>query len=115
MKYILYYARQDVIYDIKASGVLCNKKVPLASSEHESSPQANTHPPYNCRTYLRKMRMLRWMCGLSKRDMVINEVILAKVEVASTVDKRREVRLRWFVHVKRRCTDILVKRCSVRG
>lgn len=27
-------------------------------------------------------------------------------------DKIKKVRLRWFVHVKRRCTDALVQRCD---
>uniref|UniRef100_M1CSS5 Reverse transcriptase n=1 Tax=Solanum tuberosum TaxID=4113 RepID=M1CSS5_SOLTU len=62
-----------------------------------------------------EMRMLRWMCGLPRRDMVRNEVILAKVEVASMADKRREVRLTWFGHVKRRCANVPVRRCGVRG
>ncbi|KAG5591543.1 hypothetical protein H5410_042057 [Solanum commersonii] len=28
------------------------------------------------------------------------------------VDKKREVRLRWFEHVEKRCTDIPVMRCG---
>lgn len=41
-----------------------------------------------------EMWMLRWMCGLTRKDMVKDEVILAKVEVASVADKMREARLR---------------------
>lgn len=48
--------------------------------------------------------MLRWMCGLTRKDMVKDEVILAKVEVASVADKMREARLRQFGHVQRTMT-----------
>ncbi|KAG5584745.1 hypothetical protein H5410_045179 [Solanum commersonii] len=45
-------------------------------------------------------------------DKIRNEVIREKVRVASVVDKLREVRLRWFGHVKRRCADAPVRRCE---
>ncbi|WMV40109.1 hypothetical protein MTR67_033494 [Solanum verrucosum] len=56
-----------------------------------------------------EMRMLRWMCGHTRSDKIRNEVIREKVGVASVVDKLREVRLRWFGHVKRRCEDAPVR------
>ncbi|PHT36033.1 Lon protease -like protein, mitochondrial [Capsicum baccatum] len=58
------------------------------------------------------MRMLRWMCGLTRGDRVRNETIQEKVVVASVEDKMREVRLRWFGHVMRRGTDAPVRRCE---
>lgn len=45
------------------------------------------------------MRMLRWMCGLTRGDRVRNEIVREKVRVVSVVDKMREGRLRWFGHV----------------
>ncbi|KAG5583972.1 hypothetical protein H5410_044406 [Solanum commersonii] len=56
------------------------------------------------------MRMLKWMCGLTRRDIIRNEDIHAKVEV--TMDKMRKSRMRWFGHVKRRCMDAPAKRCE---
>lgn len=45
--------------------------------------------------------MLRWMCGHVKSDKVIQ----IKVRVTSMMDKLKEVRLRCFEYVKRRCVD----------
>ncbi|KAF3670996.1 putative 2-dehydro-3-deoxyphosphooctonate aldolase [Capsicum annuum] len=58
------------------------------------------------------MRMLRWMCGLTRGDRVRNEIIREKVGVASVDNKMREGRLRWFGHVMRRGTNAPVRRCE---
>jgi len=41
-----------------------------------------------------EMRMLCWMCGHTRLDKIINEVIRVKVGLASIDDKMREDRLR---------------------
>ena len=56
------------------------------------------------------MRMLRWMCGNTQRDMVRNENIRTKIGVASIKEKMRENHLRWFGHVRRRPVDAAVRR-----
>ncbi|KAF3638651.1 hypothetical protein FXO37_24270 [Capsicum annuum] len=61
---------------------------------------------------LAEMRMLRWMCGLTRGDRVRNETIREKVGVASVENKMREIRLRWFGHVMKRGTDAPVRRCE---
>ncbi|KAL6498008.1 hypothetical protein OROGR_028405 [Orobanche gracilis] len=56
-----------------------------------------------------EMRMLRWMCGHTKKYRLRNEVIREKVRVASIEDKMMENRLRWFGHVRRRPVDAPVR------
>ncbi|KAL6572444.1 hypothetical protein OROMI_013402 [Orobanche minor] len=62
-----------------------------------------------------EMRMLRWMCGHTKKDRLRNEVIREKVRVASIEDKMMENRLRWFGHVRRRPVDAPVRRLESCG
>ncbi|KAL6561231.1 hypothetical protein OROMI_016832 [Orobanche minor] len=62
-----------------------------------------------------EMRMLRWMCGHTKKDRLRNEVIREKVRVASIEDKMMENRLRWFGHVRRRPVDAPVRKLESWG
>ena len=57
-----------------------------------------------------EMRMLRWMCGHTRKDRVRNEIIRTKVGVTCIENKMRENRLRWFGHIKRRASDAPVRR-----
>jgi len=59
-----------------------------------------------------KMRMIRWTCGYTRLDRIRNVVIRERVRVAPLEDKLREIRLRWFRHVKRRNVSALVRRCE---
>ncbi|XP_060191168.1 uncharacterized protein LOC132620753 [Lycium barbarum] len=106
-----------------ASRVLCGKKVPpkLKGKFYkvvvrptllygaECWPVKNSHVQ---KMKVAEMRMLRWMCGHTRRDRIRNEDIRDKVGVASVEDKMREARLRWFWHVKRRGIDAPVQRCE---
>nr|KYP34423.1 Retrovirus-related Pol polyprotein LINE-1 [Cajanus cajan] len=105
----------------RASGVLCDKKVPLklkgkfyrtavrpailygtecwaAKGKHEN------------KLHVAEMRMLRWMCGHTIKDRIRNECIRESVGVALIVEKLVESRLRWFGHVWRRPADAPVRR-----
>ena len=105
----------------RASGVLCDKKVPLklkgkfyrtavrpamlygtecwaVKSQHES------------KVSVAEMRMLRWMSGKTRHDRIRNDIIRERVGVAPIVEKLVENRLRWFGHVERRPVDAVVRR-----
>ena len=46
--------------------------------------------------------MLRWMCGITRRDRVRNEYTRGSLKVGSLGRKIQESRLRWFGHIERR-------------
>ncbi|KAF3645787.1 Villin-5 [Capsicum annuum] len=106
-----------------SSGVLCDKKVPfkLKGKFYRVTVRPAMLNGAECwlvkhvhiqKLKVAEMRMLRWMCGLTKWDRVRNEIIRDKVGVASVEDKMREERLRWFGHVMRRGADAPVRRCE---
>ena len=59
---------------------------------------------------VREMRMLRWMCGKTKKDKIRNECFLEHSTVASIGDKLTQTHLRWFGHVQHRPPTILLKK-----
>ncbi|XP_059285302.1 uncharacterized protein LOC132038635 [Lycium ferocissimum] len=106
-----------------ASGVLCDKKVPpqLKGKFYKVVVRPTMLYGEECwpvkishvqKMKVAEMRMLRWMCGHTRSNRIRNEDIRDKVGVASVEDKMREVRLRWFGHVKRRDTDAPMRRCE---
>jgi hypothetical protein len=49
-----------------------------------------------------EMRMLRWICGHTKKDRIRNDDIRDKLGVAPIQKKLVQHRLRWFGHIQRR-------------
>ncbi|VFQ61100.1 unnamed protein product [Cuscuta campestris] len=64
------------------------------------------------RRHAAEMRMLRWMCGKTRLDRILNGVIRRQVDMEPVEDKLREARLRWFGYVRRRDADAPVRRCE---
>ncbi|PKA58475.1 ataxia telangiectasia mutated family protein [Apostasia shenzhenica] len=60
-----------------------------------------------------EMRMLRWMCGYTRKDKMINKYIQKKVGVAPIEHKLRESRLRWFGHLNRRPIEAPVRKIEL--
>ncbi|GKD81028.1 ataxia telangiectasia mutated family protein [Tanacetum coccineum] len=104
-----------------ASGVLCDKRVPLKlkgkfyrvairpAMLYGSECWPITKAQAN-RVEVAELRMLRWTCGKTMLDMIPNGVFRAELEVESIIHKMREGRLRWFGHVKRRPHTAPVRR-----
>jgi len=99
-----------------ASGVLCDKKIPFAlkGKFYKSAVRPALLYGVECwpvkvsqvrRMLVVEMRMLRWMCGIFRKDRIRNEVVREKLQVASIDVKMREARLRWYRHVRRRHQD----------
>ena len=49
-----------------------------------------------------EMRMLRWMCGVTKLDKIRNERIRTTTKVGEITKKVQERRVKWYGHVMRR-------------
>ncbi|KAJ8734232.1 hypothetical protein PYW07_014783 [Mythimna separata] len=62
------------------------------------------------RLHVAEMRMLRWMCGVTRMDKVRNKCIRGSFKVAPVTEKVEENRLFWYGHVKRRDETHVTKR-----
>ncbi|XP_070004261.1 uncharacterized protein [Nicotiana sylvestris] len=106
-----------------ASGVLCDRNVPLRFKGKFYRVVVRPAMLYGAECWLVKnshvqkmrvaeMRMLRWICGYTRRNRIKNEAIRDRVRVASVEDKMQESRLRWFGQVRRRNINAHVRRCE---
>jgi hypothetical protein len=57
-----------------------------------------------------EMRMLRWICGHTRRDRIGNDDIRKKLGVTPIQEKLVQHRLRWSDHIQRRPSETSV--CS---
>ncbi|KAJ8733615.1 hypothetical protein PYW07_014166 [Mythimna separata] len=62
------------------------------------------------RVHVAEMRMLRWMCGVTRMDKVRYEYIRGSLRVAPVTEKFKGNRLYWYGHVKRRDEMHVTKR-----
>ncbi|PWZ56166.1 hypothetical protein Zm00014a_032155 [Zea mays] len=115
---------EDVSHRIKAgwlkwrqaAGVLCDPWVPHKLKDKfyrttirpamlygaECWPTKRRHVQQLC---VAEMRMLRWICGHTRRDRVRNDDIRERVGVAPIEEKLMQHRLRWFGHMHRRSEE----------
>ena len=57
-----------------------------------------------------EMRMLRWICGKTKKDKIRNQRFREQLGVTTIGDKIRETRFRWFGHIQCRLATTLVRK-----
>ena len=57
-----------------------------------------------------EMRMLRWMCGVTRKDKIRNEHIRGTTRVAQASKKITERRLNWYEHVMRRDGEHILRK-----
>ena len=105
----------------KVSGVLCDKRIgvklkgkvyktvvkPAMLYSAESWAVKRTHEQ---KLNVAEMRMLRWMCGVTRRDKISNEKIRGTLKERKISEKVQESRLKWYGHVMRRDEQYVGKR-----
>ncbi|KAK3508823.1 hypothetical protein QTP70_009609 [Hemibagrus guttatus] len=103
----------------KVSGVLCDQKISVRIKGKVYRTVVRPAMLYGLETVsLRKrqeselevaeLKMLRFSLGVTRLDRIRNEYIRGTAHVGRLGDKVREARLRWFGHVQRRDTSIML-------
>ena len=105
----------------RLSGVLCDKKINVRLKGKIYKTAVRPAMLYSSETWAVKktqerkmevaeMRMLRWMCGVTRKDRIRNDYIRGTVKVAELGLKMQERRLNWYGHVMRRDENYVGRR-----
>ena len=97
----------------RVSGVLCDRRMNMKIKGKVYRTVVRPALMYGAETWALKkaqekklevaeMRMLRWMCGVTKLDKIRNERIRGTTKVGEITKKVQERRLKWYGHVMRR-------------
>lgn len=97
----------------KVSGVLCDKKISARVKGKVHKTVVRPAMIYGAEAWpikksqerkldVAEMKMLRWMCGVTRLDKIRNERIRGTVKVVEASKKVQERRLQWYGHIKRR-------------
>jgi hypothetical protein len=124
---------EDVSHRIKAgwlkwrqaSGVLCNPRVPLKLKGKFYRTMIRPAMLYGAEYWPTKrrhvqqlsvaeMRMLRWICGHTRRDRVWNDDIRERLGVAPVEEKLMQHCLRWFGHMQQRPMEAPIRNGVIR-
>jgi len=103
------------------TGVLCDRRMPIAVKGKVyrtmirpvliyGSEASTLRRREQERLERTRMKMLRWILGLTLKDRKRNDDVRHIIGVACITDKVREARLRWYGHIQRREEDGCVKR-----
>ena len=110
----------------KCSGVLCDKRMPVKLKGKVYRTVVRPAMLYGAETWattkrqesrieVNEMRMLRWMCGVTRKDKIRNEHIRGTTIVVQASRKITERRLKWYGHVMRMEEDHVVRRVMTKA
>ena len=105
----------------KMSGVLCDRKINVRLKGKVYKSVVRPAMMYGAETWplkktqerkleVEEMKMLRWMCGVTKMDKIRNERIRGTAKVEKISKKIQERRLQWYGHVGRREEEYVGRR-----
>ena len=105
----------------KCSGVLCDMRRPVKLKGKFYRTVVRPAMLYGAETWattkrhesridVNEIRMLRWMCGVTRNDKIRNEHIRGTTKVVQAYRKITERRLKWYGHVMRMEEDHVVRR-----
>ena len=108
----------------RVSGVLCDRRMNMKIKGKVYRTVVRPALMYGAETWALKktqekklevaeMRMLRWMCGVTKMDKIRNERIRGTTKVGEITKKVQERRLKWYGHVMRREEHYVGRRAMV--
>ena len=110
----------------KCSGVLCDKRMPVKLKGKVYRTVVRPAMLYGAETLattkrqesrieVNEMMMLRWMCGVTRKDKIRNEHIRGTTKVVQASRKITERRLKWYGHVMRMEEDHVVRRVMTKA
>ena len=105
----------------KVSGVLCDRKLSAKVKGKIYKSVVRPAMLYGMETVavterqmgkmeVAELKMVRWALGVTRKDKIRNEYVRGTAKIAKLGEKLRNVRLRWYRHVKRREEDYVGKR-----
>ena len=101
----------------RCSGVLCDRRMPVKVKGKVYKTMTRPAMLYGAETRgqearleVNETRMLRWMCGVTRRDTIRNEHIRGTTRMVQASKKITEKRLKWYGHVRRMKEEHIVRR-----
>ena len=105
----------------RCSGVLCDRRMPLKLKGNVYKTVVRPAQLYGADTWattrvqearleVNEMRMMRWVCGVTRRGKIRNEHIRGTAIVVQASKKITEKRLKWYGHVRRMKEEHIVRR-----